>query len=79
MGKKKKRDSNKPSQKERPRSKTKHKPVQIWKFYEVKDGKVERKAEFCPKCGPGVFLAKSGNRTWCGRCGWSRIAIKKEA
>ena len=79
MGKKKRRDKNKPSQKERPRSKTKHASVQIWKKYKVENGKVVRLNEFCPKCGDGTFLAKSGNRIWCGKCGWSKIAIEKKA
>ena len=26
--------------------------------YEVADGKLKRKREFCPKCEPGVFLAE---------------------
>ncbi len=75
MGKKK-RSENKKSQKDRPKSKTKHKPVQIWKKYKVEGDKVVRLGEFCPKCGDGTFLAKSGNRTWCGKCGWSKISIK---
>ncbi len=79
MAKKKRKESNKPSQKERPKSKTKHKSVQIWKFYQVKDGKIERTHEFCPKCGPGTFLAKSGNRIWCGKCGWSKITVSAKA
>ena len=28
-----------------------------WSKYGVEDGKLVRKAEFCPTCGPGVFLS----------------------
>ncbi len=63
----------KKSQKARPKSKKKHAKVQVWKLYEVKDGKVVRKNESCPRCGTGTFLAKYKNRVYCGRCGWSKI------
>ncbi|MBT4059549.1 MAG: 30S ribosomal protein S27ae [Euryarchaeota archaeon] len=39
-------------------------------LYEVNDGKLVRKNQSCPQCGPGVFLAKHANRSTCGRCGW---------
>jgi len=69
----KKGKKEKKSQKERPRSKTKHAKVKIWKLYNIKDGKIERKNETCPRCGDGVFLAAYKNRKYCGRCGWSKI------
>jgi len=28
-----------------------------WSKYSVEDGSLVRKSEFCPQCGPGVFLA----------------------
>jgi len=40
-----------------------------WSKYGVEDGKLVRKAEFCPQCGPGIFLAKHADRVSCGRCG----------
>ncbi|MDP6333568.1 MAG: 30S ribosomal protein S27ae [Candidatus Poseidoniaceae archaeon] len=41
-----------------------------WSKYSVgEDGKLTRNAEFCPNCGPGVFLAVHSNRKSCGRCG----------
>jgi small subunit ribosomal protein S27Ae len=41
-----------------------------WSKYSIgEDGKLTRKAEFCPNCGPGVFLAAHSNRKSCGRCG----------
>ena len=38
-------------------------------LYTVDNGKLVRKNEACPRCGPGVFMAKHANRTPCGRCG----------
>jgi small subunit ribosomal protein S27Ae len=42
-----------------------------WSKYGVEDGKLVRKAEFCPTCGPGVFLAVHKDRKSCGRCGYT--------
>ena len=43
--------------------------------YEVSDGKITRKRQFCPQetCGPGVFLAEHKNRVSCGKCGYTRM------
>ncbi|MFA5764344.1 MAG: 30S ribosomal protein S27ae [archaeon] len=38
--------------------------------YEVADGTVKRKTKFCPKCGPGVFMASHKDRFACGACGY---------
>ena len=38
-------------------------------FYDVSDGKLKRKREHCPECGPGTFMAHHANRKSCGRCG----------
>lgn len=45
-------------------------------FYKVEDGKLRREKPFCPKCGPGVFLAKHKDRVSCGRCGYTEFASK---
>ena len=42
-----------------------------WSNYGVEDGKLVRKSEFCPQCGPGVFLGVHSDRKTCGRCGYS--------
>ena len=41
------------------------------KQYEVNDGKLIRKKQFCPQeeCGPGVFLGRHSDRKTCGKCG----------
>ncbi len=57
----------------KPRSKSKHKNVQIWKKY--KDGKVQNK--WCPRCGAGTMLAHHKNRMSCGKCGYSEIQKKQ--
>jgi ubiquitin-small subunit ribosomal protein S27Ae len=38
---------------------------QKWKMY---DSSGKRKNQFCPKCGPGVFLAQHKDRLVCGTC-----------
>jgi len=32
-----------------------------------------RKCTPCPKCGPGVFMARHKNREHCGRCGYTKM------
>jgi small subunit ribosomal protein S27Ae len=45
-------------------------------LYVLEDSKLVRKRRFCPRCGPGVFLAEHADRFTCGRCGYTEI--KKE-
>ena len=75
---KKKEKKEKKSQKERPRSKKKHTKIQVWKLYEVKGSEIKRKNEPCPRCGPGIFLARYKNRKYCGKCGWAQIQDEKK-
>ncbi|MCL4420270.1 MAG: 30S ribosomal protein S27ae [Candidatus Thermoplasmatota archaeon] len=42
-------------------------------LYGVTDNKVERKRRFCPRCGPGVFLAEHKDRFTCGKCGYTEF------
>jgi len=42
-------------------------------FYVVEGGKLERKRNFCPKCGAGVFLANHKDRVSCGHCGYTEF------
>ncbi|MGE0793412.1 MAG: 30S ribosomal protein S27ae [Candidatus Woesearchaeota archaeon] len=58
-------------------AKKEKKPYNIHKIYEVKGDKLERKNRFCPKCGPGVFLAMHKDRKTCGKCGYSEKITKK--
>ena len=44
-------------------------------LYKVEGDKLVRNGKFCPKCGPGVFMAthKDG-RLACGKCGYMEKA-----
>ena len=51
-------------------------------LYVVENDKLVRKRRFCPRCGPGVFLAEHENRFTCGRCHYSetkKIVTKSTA
>lgn len=41
------------------------------------DGKGAKKANFCPKCGPGIFMAKHKDRQTCGKCGYTEFNKKE--
>ena len=40
-------------------------------YYDMKDGKINRKNQACPKCGKGTFLANHKDRFSCGKCGYT--------
>ncbi len=46
------------------------------RMYEVKDGKVSRKGQSCPRCGDGVFMAAHKDRVSCGKCGYTEYKKK---
>lgn len=54
-----------------------NKAVDIKTLYSVEDG-LKRKTKFCPKCGPGVFLAIHKDRVSCGKCGYTEFVKKPE-
>ena len=45
--------------------------AKISEIYQIKDGKIERKRQECPRCGSGVYMAEHANRTSCGKCGYT--------
>jgi len=45
-------------------------------FFTVEGDRISRQRQSCPKCGPGVFLARHENRVSCGRCGYTEFAKK---
>jgi ubiquitin-small subunit ribosomal protein S27Ae len=47
------------------------------KFYDTSSGVVKRTGKFCPKCGPGVFLANHKDRATCGACGYTEMKTKE--
>ena len=44
------------------------KPRKLHSLFNNSDNKLERKNRTCPKCGPGMFLAKHKDRIVCGKC-----------
>ena len=53
----------------KPKPKNKN-PSKKYTQYTVSGDNIE-KAPFCPKCGPGIFLAKHKDRKTCGKCGYT--------
>ena len=45
--------------------------------YKVEGDTVKRDREFCPKCGPGVFIAEHKDRRSCGKCNYTEFKEKK--
>ncbi len=43
-----------------------------WMRYDL-EGKIKRKNKFCPKCGPGVFMAHHADRDSCGKCNYTEF------
>ena len=46
-------------------------------LYAVENDKIVRKKRFCPRCGPGMFLAEHKDRYACGKCGYTEFKKKK--
>ena len=49
------------------------------KFYTIEGDNVKR-AKYCPRCGPGIFLAddKKSGRLYCGKCHYTEFSKKEE-
>ncbi len=45
--------------------------MSVSKYYKIVDGRLVRTKRFCPRCGPGVFMAEHWRRYTCGRCGYT--------
>ena len=41
-----------------------------YSLYKVEGDKLKREGRFCPKCGPGIFMANHKDRVTCGKCGY---------
>ncbi len=48
-----------------------------WELYDTSSG-LQRKRKFCPKCGPGLFMAEHSNRTTCGKCDYVEFKGKPQ-
>ena len=46
-------------------------PRSKWSKYSIDGDSLVRKGEFCPVCGPGVFLLIHNDRKVCGKCGYN--------
>ncbi|HZX34383.1 MAG TPA: 30S ribosomal protein S27ae [archaeon] len=59
--------------------KGKNKKMKKGSYYKMQGEAIERKNRFCPKCGPGVFMAAHASRMHCGNCGYTefRTAAKQ--
>ena len=42
-------------------------------FYSVSGDSVKRDKKFCPRCGPGIFLAQHKDRLHCGKCNYTEF------
>ena len=47
-------------------------------LYDISGDSIEKKNRTCPKCGPGMFLAKHKNRTTCGSCQYTEFQTKEQ-
>ncbi|MDD9954570.1 MAG: 30S ribosomal protein S27ae [Candidatus Woesearchaeota archaeon] len=39
-------------------------------LYKIDGDSLKREGKFCPKCGPGIFMASHADRVTCGKCGY---------
>jgi len=60
------------------KTRKKHPNVKKSEKYAVKGEEIKRKNKFCPKCGPGIFLAEHKNRHYCGTCSYTEWKDKGE-
>ncbi|UZE94182.1 MAG: 30S ribosomal protein S27ae [Candidatus Pacearchaeota archaeon] len=73
MGKKGPKVVKKGKKKRKPK-----KSSERWKKYKIDGGKAQPTAKFCPRCGPGIFLAESKNRWFCGRCHYTEFKSREQ-
>jgi small subunit ribosomal protein S27Ae len=45
--------------------------------YTIEGGKIKR-AKYCPRCGPGIFLAQGQGRNYCGKCHYTEFEKKEK-
>ena len=60
------------------RDKRKRPTSKKYQFYKIEGDKIIREGKSCPRCGPGVFLADSDNRLYCGRCHYTEFSGKND-
>ncbi len=75
MPEEEKKEEKEEKKKKIKKGKKKHvnKPTsQKWKKYTIQGDTIKR-AKFCPRCGPGVFLMSTSNRLYCGKCHYTEF------
>jgi small subunit ribosomal protein S27Ae len=55
----------------------KHESLKVSKYYEVRGESLGRNRDFCPRCGPGVWLSRHKGRLYCGKCGYTSLGGKR--
>lgn len=50
----------------------------VWQCYKLEGGKLVRLSPFCPRCGPGYFMADHGDRYTCGACHYTVFKSEDE-
>jgi ubiquitin-small subunit ribosomal protein S27Ae len=54
----------------------KNKPTsKKWEHYKIEGSNVKRE-KYCPRCGPGIFLANHKDRYSCGKCKYTEFVGK---
>jgi small subunit ribosomal protein S27Ae len=54
----------------------KNKPTSMkYKKYAIQGDKITRKKN-CPRCGAGIFLMETPNRSYCGKCHYTEFIMK---
>ena len=44
--------------------------------YKLEGNKVTRIGKTCPRCGAGIFLMETKDRSYCGKCHYSEFVSK---
>jgi len=47
-------------------------------LFKIEGNNIRRERKYCPKCGPGVFLAEHNDRSSCGKCGYTEFKGKNK-
>ncbi|MBP2146869.1 small subunit ribosomal protein S27Ae [Methanofollis sp. W23] len=42
-------------------------------YFKVEGDKAAPQRKYCPRCGPGVFMAQHKDRLACGKCGYTEF------
>jgi small subunit ribosomal protein S27Ae len=64
--------------KNKSKRKTVNRPTSAkYKFYTI-EGDTVKRARYCPRCGPGVFLMVAKDRLYCGKCHYTEFMSKSK-